>query len=51
MTEDLADEIFCGDTQDMFILAFDVIQANYSGFFKRLGGQFGEAIKAFTVMV
>ena len=41
LTEDLADEIFCGETQDMFILTFDVIKANYSGFFKRLGGQFG----------
>jgi len=45
LTRDLADEVFCGDTQDMFILAFDVIKVNYAGFFKRLGGQFGEAIK------
>ena len=44
LTADLADEVFCGDTQDMFILAFDVIKVNYSGFFKRLGGQFGGVI-------
>jgi len=47
LTEDIADEVFCGDAQDMFILAFDVIRANYSGFFKKLGGRFGEAIKVF----
>ena len=47
LTEDLADELFCGDTQDMFILALDVVKANYEGFFKKLGGQFGNAINAF----
>ena len=46
LTEDVADDVFCGDTQDMFILAFDVIKANYSGFFKKLGGQFGGVINA-----
>jgi len=50
LTEDIANEIFCGDTQDMFILAFDVIQVNYSGFFERLGGQYGKALNAFRVM-
>ena len=45
-TEDIANEVFCGEAQDMFILAFDVIKANYSGFFKRLGGRFGEGINA-----
>ena len=44
LTEDIANEIFCGDTQDMFILAFEVIKVNYSGFFKSLGGQFGKAV-------
>jgi hypothetical protein len=44
LTEDLADEVFCGDTQDMFILALDVIKANYSGFFKKLGGQYGKVL-------
>ena len=51
LTEDLANEIFCGDAQDMFILAFDVIKANYSGFFARLGSQFGKQIAAFKAMI
>ena len=46
LTEDLANELFCGNAQDMFILAFDVIKANYSGFFEKLGIQSGEAIAA-----
>ena len=33
MSKELADEVFCGDVQDMFILAFEVIRTNYSGFF------------------
>jgi hypothetical protein len=41
LDEDLADEVFCGDTQDMFILAWDVIAANFSGFFKKLVGPSG----------
>ena len=41
LTEDLANEIFCGDVQDMFILAFEVIKVNFSGFFKKIGTQFG----------
>ena len=49
LTEDLANELFCGDAQDMFILAFDVIKANYSRFFQKLGGQYGKAINAFLV--
>ena len=47
LDKDIADDIFCGDVQDMFILAFDVIKVNYSGFFKKLGGQYGKAINAF----
>ena len=46
LTADLADECFCGDTQDIFALAFDVIKVNYSGFFKKLGGRFGGVINA-----
>ena len=47
LTEELANEIFCGDAQDMFILAFDVIQVNYSGFFKKAGALFGGPADAF----
>lgn len=46
LTEDLANEVFCEDVQDMFILAFEVIRTNYNGFFKRLGGRFGPVVEA-----
>lgn len=43
LTEELANEVFCGDTQDMFILAFEVAKLNFSGFFEKLASQFGSA--------
>lgn len=43
LSEDTANEIFCGDTQDMFLLAYEVIKLNFGGFFKKLGDQFGSA--------
>lgn len=46
LTEDLANEVFCEDVQDMFILAFEVIRTNYNGFFKKLGGRFGSVVEA-----
>lgn len=36
-----ADELFCGDLQDMYQLAIKVIQLNYKGFFKKLAAQYG----------
>lgn len=44
LTMDLANEVFCTDVQDMFLLAFEVIRTNYNGFFEKLGGQFGQAM-------
>ena len=41
MNRDLADEVFCGEIQDMFILCFEVIKLNFKGFFKKLGGRSG----------
>lgn len=38
---DTANEVFCGELQDMFILCFEVIKANFGGFFKKLGARFG----------
>ena len=38
---DLANEVFCGDVQDMYILCFEVICLNFKGFFKKIGVQFG----------
>ena len=32
---DLANEIFCGGIEDMFILCFYVIRLNYNGFFEK----------------
>lgn len=43
LTEDLVNELFCGEVQNMYILAFHVIKVNYGGFFKKLGGQSGKA--------
>ena len=36
-----ADEIFCGELQDMYLLAIKVIQLNYKGFFKKLVAPYG----------
>lgn len=41
LSKELADEVFCGDVQDMFILAFEVIRLNFNGFFKKIGALFG----------
>lgn len=43
---DLVNEIFCGNVQDMFILAFYVIRLNFNGFFKRLAGPSGKVGEA-----
>lgn len=36
-----ADELFCGDLQDMYQLAIKVIQLNYKGFFTKIAAQYG----------
>ena len=41
LTEDVVNEIFCGDVQDMFLLAGEVVRVNYQGFFKKMQSQFG----------
>ena len=43
---DLVNELFCGEVQDMFVLAFYVIRLNFNGFFKKLVGRFGKAGEA-----
>ena len=48
LTEDIANELFCEDVQDMFLLAFEVIRTHYNGFFKKLGARFGPLIEAMT---
>ena len=42
LNEDLANEIFCGDVQDMFVLCFHVIKLNFNGFFKKIAGLSGK---------
>ncbi len=42
LTYDLANEIFCGDVQDMYILCYHVIKINFGGFFKKVGSLFGK---------
>lgn len=41
---DLFNEIFCGETQDIFVLCWDVINLNFQSFFKNIGRQFGDQI-------
>lgn len=50
LTEDLANELFCEEVQDMFMLAFEVIRTNYNGFFKKLAARFGPVTEAVTKM-
>ena len=38
---DLANELFCGEIQDMYVLCVYVIQLNFNGFFRRLTAQSG----------
>jgi len=45
LTEDLANNIFVSDVQDMFVLAYDVIRVNFNGFFEKLASLFGERLK------
>lgn len=42
LTEDVANEIFCGSLQSMYRLAFYVVQLNFGDFFESLPTQSGE---------
>ena len=42
LNEDVVNEIFCGEVQDLFVLCFYVIQINFNGFFKKLGSLSGK---------
>ncbi len=39
---DLANELFCGEIQEMFVLCFHVIKLNYKGFFRRFADLSGK---------
>lgn len=47
MDYDLANEVFCGEVQDMYILCWEVIKINFKGFFKKIGARFGGLLEAF----
>ena len=51
LTYDLANEVFCGEVQDMYILCFEVIRLNFKGFFKKLGARFGNLQGLFQATV
>jgi hypothetical protein len=42
LTQELADSIFCQQVDELYKLAFEVINLNYSGFFKKLLDQYGD---------
>lgn len=41
LTEEMADEIFCAEIQDMYLLAFYVLKENFGGFFEKISALFG----------
>lgn len=50
---DLANEIFCGEIEDMVMLCVEVVKVNFGGFFKKVAGQSGslqEVIRKKTTM-
>ena len=50
LTTDLANEVFCGSYQDMYVLCWEVIKLNYGGFFRKLGAQSGSLQTALQQM-
>lgn len=44
LDRDLANEVFCGEIQDMLILCFEVIKLNFKGFFKKFAARSGNPI-------
>lgn len=52
LTQDLLDNIFCQNVDDLYRLAVEVINLNYSGFFKKLLNQSGGLVeKAKTIVL
>ena len=41
LTQDVLDQVFCQNVDDMYRLAYEVINVNFKGFFKKLLGQSG----------
>ena len=51
VTEDKCNEIFCGNVQNMFFLAFHVIKVNFGDFFESLGSRSGSVKTAVMGLV
>ena len=51
LTEDLCNDIFCGNAQNMYVLAYYVIDLNFDGFFGKLGSRFGSALDSLTTKI
>ena len=51
LTEDKCNEIFCGNVQNMFFLAFHVIKVNFGDFFESLGSRSGSVKTAVMGLV
>lgn len=47
LTFDSANEVFCGEFQDMLLLCWEVIKINFGGFFKKIAGRSGN-LREFT---
>ena len=45
LTEELVNELFCGEAVDLYSLAFEVVRANFGNFITRADGQFGRLLK------
>lgn len=51
LTEDKCNEVFRGNTQNMFVLAFYVLKENYGDFFENIGNQSGSVTEAVKKIV
>lgn len=51
LTYDLANEVFCNELQDMYLLCWEVIKLNFGGFFKKLGLQSGDLKEAIQTKI
>lgn len=46
LDKDIADEVFCGEVEDMFVLCVHVIKMNFGGFFSKAAALSGKEKKA-----
>lgn len=51
LTEDKCNEVFRGNVQNMFVLAFYVLKENYGDFFESIGNQYGSVTEVAKKML